>query len=84
MARRRLLQLDADDQMDAIRKVLGAYASKAGHCPSSWHDVAVFWRPLHLASDTSGAPLDPAGTPYLLAKGGCDVAVDFNSEVPFR
>src|SRR6266436_7231741 len=40
MARRRLLQLDSLDQRDVLRKLLAAYASRTGHCPSSWREVA--------------------------------------------
>src|SRR6185369_194337 len=40
MLLRRLLQVDSFDQRDIIRKVLGAYAAKVGHCPASWKDIA--------------------------------------------
>jgi tetratricopeptide (TPR) repeat protein len=84
MARRRLLQLDSLDQRDVIRKLLAAYASRTGHCPSSWREVAGAWRVLRLQADSTGAPLDPSGMPYHLAKDGCDVSLDPKSEVPFK
>ena len=34
--------------------------------------------------DKTGAPLDPSSTPYELIKGGCDVDLDINTEVPFK
>jgi hypothetical protein len=39
---------------------------------------------LRVAVDASGAPLDPAGTPYVLIKGNCDLDGDPKSEVPYR
>jgi tetratricopeptide (TPR) repeat protein len=84
MLLRRLLQVDSFDQRDIIRRVLGAYATKAGHCPASWKDLAPVLR-LHFRLEANtGAPLDPAGTPYVLVKDGCDVDVDPRSQVPYR
>lgn len=61
-------------------------------CPSSWPQL---WRIiatgftqedlrlLRLRIDSStGAPLDPTGTPYRLVKDGCDVELDPSSKVP--
>ncbi len=84
MARRRLLQLDSFDQRDAIRNELSAYSNKTGHCPTSWRDVEILLRASRFQVDASGAPLDPAGTPYRLVKNGCDVDLDRNSEVPYK
>jgi tetratricopeptide (TPR) repeat protein len=82
MARRRLLQLDSLDQRDGIRRVLALYRSKAGRCPSSWREIEPVLRSLRLPIDSTGAPLDPAGTPYALIHSTCDVDVDPKSEVP--
>ncbi|MDQ2936404.1 MAG: hypothetical protein M3R67_02735 [Acidobacteriota bacterium] len=82
MARRRLLQLDSWDQRDALRKALSIYRSKVGRCPSSWKEVEVLSRALRLSVDSTGAPLDPAGIPYVLVNGNCDVDLDPRSEVP--
>jgi len=82
MARRRLLQLDSWDQRDELRKVLSAYKSKAGRCPSSWKEIESLSRALGLPVDSTGAPLDPAGTAYVLVKGNCEVDLDLKSMVP--
>jgi tetratricopeptide (TPR) repeat protein len=84
MAQQRLLQLDSLDQRDALRKVLSAYQSRAGRCPSSWKVIEPVLRALRMKLDLTGAPLDPAGTPYLLVSAGCSVDLDPNSEVPSR
>lgn len=84
MARRRLLQLDSLDQRDGLRKVLSAYQSKVGRCPSSWKEIEPVLRALRMDLDSTGAPLDPAGTAYVLVSAGCDVDVDPKSEVPRR
>ncbi len=82
MARRRLLQLDSWDQRDGLRKLLSAYKSKAGRCPSSWKEIEPLARALRLPVDSTGAPLDPAGTAYVLVKSNCDVDLDPKSVVP--
>jgi tetratricopeptide (TPR) repeat protein len=82
MARRRLLQLDSWDHRDALRKALSIYRSKVGRCPSSWKEIEVLSRALQLPVDSTGAPLDPAGTAYLLVNRNCDVDLDPRSEVP--
>jgi tetratricopeptide (TPR) repeat protein len=82
MARRRLLQLDSWDQRDGLRKLLSAYKSKAGRCPSSWKEIGPLSRASGLPVDSSGSPLDPAGTAYVLVKGNCDVDLDPKSVVP--
>jgi len=84
MARKRLLQLDSLDQRDRLRKVLSAYQSKVGRCPSSWKEIEPVLRALRMELDSAGAPLDPAGTAYVLVNAGCDVDVDPKSEVPYR
>jgi tetratricopeptide (TPR) repeat protein len=83
MARRRLLELDSLDQRDGLRKVLTAYQAKVGRCPSSWKEFEPILRALRLQLDPSGAPLDPAGTGYVL-RPNCEIALDPKSEVPRR
>lgn len=82
MARRRLLQLASMDQQDALRKVLSLFQSRANRCPASWREIEPALRGMRFPVDSAGAPIDPSGTPYLLAKGGCDVDLGPNSEVP--
>jgi tetratricopeptide (TPR) repeat protein len=73
MARRRLLQLDSLDQRDGLRKILTAYQMRTGKCPNSWRELGV-----------PGAPLDPAGVPYILRSGTCEVELDPKSEIPAK
>ncbi|HEV7744166.1 MAG TPA: hypothetical protein VGO56_04140 [Pyrinomonadaceae bacterium] len=82
---RRLMQVDSFDERDLIRRVLTEYAGKFGRCASSWRDVTLALRSLRLRVElSSGAPVDPANTPYRLVKNGCDVDLDPKSAVPFR
>ena len=82
MARRRLLQVDSMDERDELRRLMNAYSSTSGHCPTSWRDLDNLLRAAKWKVDSTGAPLDPAGTPYLLVKDKCDVNLDWKSEVP--
>jgi tetratricopeptide (TPR) repeat protein len=85
MLQRRLLQVDSFEQRDLIRRVLSDYSSRFKGCPDSWKDVSATLRTLRLPIDAnSGGPLDPAGTPYVLVKGGCDVDLDPKSQIPYR
>lgn len=85
LAARRLMQIDSFDERDAIRRVLNDYAARnGGRCASSWKDVAMLLRAAGLQLDASGAPLDPANTPYLLVKQGCDVDLSALSQVPYK
>lgn len=82
---RRLLQVDSFEERDLIRRVLSEYSTRTGRCVSSWKDIAVALRTARLRVDVrTGAPVDPAGTPYLLVKNGCDVDLDPKSAVPYR
>lgn len=82
MARRRLLQVESFEQRDLIRKVLATYRERVGHCPATWKEVAAQLKVSGLNIDHSAAPLDPAGTAYLLNTGSCNVDLDRKSEVP--
>jgi tetratricopeptide (TPR) repeat protein len=85
MAVRRLMQIDSFDERDAIRRALNEYAARnGGRCASSWKDVAVLLRAAGLHLNESGAPLDPADTPYVLVKQGCDVDLNGLSQVPYK
>ena len=84
MARLRLLQLDSFEERDALRRVLSAYKSRAGRCPASWKEIESILRAIRMRVDSSGAPFDPAGTPYVLVKAGCDVDLDPLSKVPYK
>ena len=84
MARLRLLQLDWLDQRDVLRKLFVAYRARTGKCPSSWPEIEPVFRALRVATDASGAPLDPSGTPYVLRAGECEIDLDPKSEIPVK
>ena len=58
-ARRRLLQLEALDQIGHIAHEVEQFSRRAGRPPSAWRDLSV-------SGPDGVAPLDPAGHPYLL------------------
>lgn len=84
MARKRLLLLDSMDMQDGLRKLMVAYKSKIGRCPATWREMAPLLSALKIRVDDSGAPLDPADTPYLIIPDKCDLTTDRKSEVPVR
>jgi len=68
-AERRLIQLQALDQIDALQGIVDRVAVRVGAAPDSWSGVAQAVRTMGLRSD--GVSLvDPAGVPYELAPGG--------------
>jgi tetratricopeptide (TPR) repeat protein len=84
MARKRLMQLASMDDRDVLRRLMEAYRSRVGRCPSTWGDLESVLRALRVRVDATGAPLDPAGTAYLLVRDKCEADVDPTSEVPFK
>ena len=80
MARRHVLLLDSLDQRDALQKVLKTYRERAGRCPASWKELDLRSIPV----DADGAPLDPAGFPYVLRPGTCEIQLNPKSEVPIK
>jgi tetratricopeptide (TPR) repeat protein len=84
MARRRIFQLDSLEQREILRKTLTAYQERIGHCATGWKDLGPLLRALRFNLDSFGAPLDPAGTPYLLKSSDCSVDLDPKSEVPYN
>jgi hypothetical protein len=96
LAARRLAQVDSFDERDAIRRVLNEYSARTGRCASGWQDVypglvAARFKADGIAQElrlnldpSSGAPIDPAKTPYRLIKDGCDVDLDPSSTVPYK
>jgi len=58
-AERRLLQLDALDQIDKLQVIVREYQRRRGELPRSWSDVVV-------AGLLPAEPLDPLGIAYLL------------------
>jgi tetratricopeptide (TPR) repeat protein len=83
MVTKQLMRLDSLDERDVIRRVLADYRAQSGRCASAWRDIAGALRTARLKIDsTTGAPLDPSGSPYGLIKNGCDVDLGENSKVP--
>jgi len=85
MAELRLLQIDSFGERELIRKALKDYLARAGRCVSGWRELIPQLRAARLRLDNAtGAPLDPAGTPYVLLTDGCDVDLDPSSLVPYK
>jgi tetratricopeptide (TPR) repeat protein len=83
MVTKQMMRLDSLDDRDVIRRVLTDYQTQSGRCVSAWRDVAGALRAARLKIDsTTGAPLDPSNSPYGLIKGGCDVDLSEDSNVP--
>jgi hypothetical protein len=62
-ATRRVMQLDALDQIDALQAAVDRVAAQSGTVPDGWPIVVQ-------ANRWPGAPADPAGVPYEIAPGG--------------
>jgi tetratricopeptide (TPR) repeat protein len=68
-ASKRLLQLDALDDIDRLGALVGRYSQLHGRLPESW-------RALIVDGALTGPPVDPSGTPYVYDRetGGITVA----------
>ncbi|MEK6335381.1 MAG: hypothetical protein AABM67_10565 [Acidobacteriota bacterium] len=84
MVAKQIMRLDSLDQLALIRGTLREYSAAYSRCPGSWRELANVLRARGLRLDSSGAPLDPSGTPYRLTKNGCEVELEENSIVPKR
>jgi tetratricopeptide (TPR) repeat protein len=62
-AARRLMQLRALDDLDALQRAADAYAQRAGGPPSDWQTLI-------RARVVPGRPVDPTGVPYEIGDGG--------------
>lgn len=82
LAQKRLWQLDSLDERDRIRRALADFQTRASRCPASWREIAPALRSAKLRFDPTGTPLDPAGFPYALDAGACDVKLDERSPIP--
>lgn len=81
----RLAQLDSLDERERIGRVLSDYNTRAqGRCPSSWREISAQLRAAGLRLDSSGAPVDPTGFPYLLTQKGCSAELHPESKIPRR
>ena len=70
-ATRRLLQLDALDQIESLHQLIGVFVERTGRRPRTWAELVG-------AGLLRGRPVDPRGTPYLLdpEQGVIDVSRD--------
>ena len=85
MAELRLLQIDSFDERDLIQKILKEHQARVGRCVSEWREIIPQLRAARLRIDNAtGAPLDPADTPYVLVKDTCDVDLNPASLVPYK
>ena len=82
VAQQHLFYLDSLDQREVLRRVLSDYQSRLGRCPASWKEMETVVRALRLPLDSTGAPLDPSGIPYVLINKQCDVDLNPKSEIP--
>lgn len=68
-ARRGIMQIDAEEQIDALRGLEARFAAETGRHPGGWVEFVRTGR-------LRGVPIDPTGVPYTLdpASGAIDVA----------
>ena len=69
-----LKQLDALDQIDALRRVVAHFEERAGHYPSSWAELIS-------AGILTAPPVDPTGAPYVLDAEKRDVVLSASSDL---
>ena len=62
-ARTHLLQLDALDRLEELGSLVRAYERRSGHPPRGWGDLVA-------AGLLADRPVDPAGVPFALGRGG--------------
>jgi hypothetical protein len=72
LAVKRLVQLDAVDQLDALNRAVVDYERRTGTRPESWQALVS-------AGVLRGVPLDPAGAPYRYDAGRGAVELDARS-----
>jgi tetratricopeptide (TPR) repeat protein len=74
MAQLRLAQLDALDQIDVLKKLVGDFTARTGQRAESWEQLAA-------AGAVGGLPLDPSGTPYRNDPQTGDIGVASDSDL---
>jgi hypothetical protein len=72
VARLRLRQLDALDQIDLLHSLIAQVTLSTGVRPESWRDLIV-------AGRLRGVPVDPSGTPFAMDPATAKVSVANNS-----
>ncbi len=87
---RRLLQVDSFEERDTIRRAIESFKQRNGRCARIWKELAGELRAARLPGgkplrfNSSGEPLDPTDTPYLLIEDGCNVNLSPQSKVPYK
>jgi len=72
-ARKRLLQLDALDQIDALDRVVAEFRRRTGEYPQSWDELVK-------ARLLRSTPIDPSGVSYTINPVG-EIGVDQSSQL---
>lgn len=78
-AERRLAQLDALDESEAIDRILGEFKDRKGRCPGSLVEILPILANIKLPGnntfkvDAANRLTDPTGTPYTLDQENCRV-----------
>jgi hypothetical protein len=89
-AKRRLMQMDALDEIDAIKAAIAKFQNANGKCPGSWTEIvrALAESPTHGVTfhvNESNVPVDPSGAPYRFDKVACTVGLDeTQTKIPVR
>lgn len=73
-ARLRLQQLDALDQIDVLKRMVGEFTRRTGQRAQSWEQLAA-------AGAVGGLPVDPTGTPYKIDAATGEIGVSEDSEL---
>ncbi len=81
-AEQRLLQLRALDEIDAINIFLERLKDQPVTCQAKLHSLARRLNQLGIAINEEMMPLDPAGFPYEIDAGQCQVKLAFDSPLP--
>jgi tetratricopeptide (TPR) repeat protein len=90
-AERRLLQMDALDEVDAMRAAIAKFRNANSRCPNGWNEIFQLMAAEKLPNGRSfrvnekTLPVDPTGVPYLFNKTSCDVGLDeAQTKIPVR
>lgn len=86
-----LLELDSQDERDAIRVALRAFREKANRCAADWREILPLLQTVKLPRgknfriDAANNLVDPSAAPYVLDKETCDVKLDeAKTKIPFK
>jgi tetratricopeptide (TPR) repeat protein len=90
-AERRLMQLDALDELDAMRVAIAKFKASNPRCPNGWNEILPVLVREKLPNERSfhinerNVPVDPTGFPYLFNEAACDVSLDESrTKIPLR